>query len=428
VRELDDLGALQILAMENNQRADLHPMEEAELFEAFTKLESLSQPRIAKLVGREPHYIRDRLQLLKLTKEARKLFLENRFTVKHAIILARLEAKDQARAIESDRSGNGQIGGLFISDMSLFDGESDEDDNRKPVSVGEFQHWVDRHVGFDPASPLVAELFPETAEALEEAKVAQQSVVYITYQDYVHPDAKGADRIVTGRHWKRADGLADPHDGDGGKPSKTCDHSVLGVVKAGPSSGLSFEVCVNKKKCLVHWASEARAAAKRAKAAATGDKSGAPKEEPRERQERIHREHQAEIRKEDDRWKKALPQLAAAVSEKIKAAPAGSQGVLGKLLIKEHGRRHGLKIDFPVGTTAEDLVRFLTFSKILGDLDTYWGVERVITESFKPFGIDPKVIVDQVSPKPAPEKKTESKPAKKRAGDVARARKKKAGR
>jgi hypothetical protein len=413
--------------MENNQRADLHPMEEAELFEAFTKLESLSQERIAKLVGRDKHYIRDRLQLLKLTKEARKLFLEDRFTVKHAIILARLDAKDQARAIESDRSGNGQIGGLFVSDMSLFDGESDEDDNRKPVSVGEFQHWVDRHVGFDPASPLVAELFPATAEALEEAKVSQQAVVYITYQDYVHPDAKGGDRIVTGRHWKRADGLPDQ---PGDKPSKTCDHSVLGVVKAGQDSGHAFDVCVNKKKCLVHWASEARASAKRAKereTGATSSKPSAPREQPWEAEQR-------RVREEDARWKKALPQLFEALAAKILAAPATRTGAIGQLLIKAAHTSATVQTSVRkdllphLGSTAEDLVRLLAFAAIAERCDGYYNLAREAGPALKDWGIDARKIVDQVSPKPSSERKAGAKTTKKLAGDVRRAKaKKKAG-
>jgi ParB/RepB/Spo0J family partition protein len=424
VRELSDLQALQLLASENNQRTDLHPMEEAELYEAFTKIDSLKQERIAKLVGRRKDYIRDRLQLLKLTKDARKLFLEERFTLGHAVILARLDPKDQARAIASARSGNGQIGGLFVSDMSLFDGESDDDETRKPVSVGEFQQWVDKFVGFDPESALVPELFPETAEALEEAKVTQQAVVYITYQDYVHPEAKGDERIVTRRHWKRADGGSDPGEFEG-KPTKTCDHRVLGIVKAGPASGLAFDVCVDKKTCAVHWGGHIREAAKRAKERELDSASDGPKKEDAwARDQRLRDEREKRIRAEDARWKKAQPQLLAALTAKIKATPAGTKGLLAQLLLEAHGRVHGLKVEYPLGTTAEDLVRYLAFVEVAGNACAYYNMSEHAAAALKPFGIDGAAIVNQASPKPTPEKKAEAKPAKKRAGDVARARKK----
>lgn len=422
VRQLSDLQALTLLAVENNHRADLHPMEEAELFEAFTKIDSLSQPRIAELVSRKPDYIRDRLQLLKLIKPARKLFLEDRFTVKHAILLARLSPNDQERAIGDD-SGSGvgrHLTGLFTEDFALFDGPDTQEgtDSRKAVSVGEFQKWIDDHVRFNVADQLVPELFPETAAALEEAQAVDEKVVHITYDHMPAADAKDSKvRTIGNAHWERADGepiAAHGYSPNAGKKSKTCEHSVLGIVAAGPDRGQAFRVCIEKKKCAVHWGAEIRERAKREKQASTGNSGAAARDREAERARKVQ-EEQARERAESERWKKAIPQLTSALAEKIKQSAAGSKGLLGQLLIRRYGRCHDIKVDFPVGTSAEDLVRFLGFVQVLESINPHWRLAESAIAALKPFGLDARAIVDGVAPKPAPVKKAEAKPAKKKA-------------
>jgi ParB/RepB/Spo0J family partition protein len=417
VRELTDLQALQVLASENNQRTDLHPMEEAELFEAFTKLESLSQERIAKLVGRDKHYIRDRLQLLKLTMEARKLFLEDRFTIKHGILLSRLRPEDQARALKEDNA-------LFTDDHSLL---AEVQNDRKPRSVGEFADWVEDRVRFDPKDAAALTFFPEAAEAVQQVEGAKESKrgaawIYITHDPLAtDPVRHSTKQRIYGRNaWKRADGQPDPHPGYGQtKQSKVCDHSVLGVVASGPLQGKAFQVCVAKEKCATHWGQWQK---ERAKSSSAGTDTTAPKGSSADTQEKQRLAREAE-ELETKRWEEAEPALMAALAEAVKKAPAGAGSVLGKRLVGrvyEHGRYAKL---VGKGTTAEDLVRYAVFQDLLEDTE-YMEAER-LTEELKKFGVDAVAIVDKVAPAPAPEKKAAAKPAKKLAGDVRRERAKK---
>ncbi len=438
VREVSDLHALSMLARENNQREDVHPMEEAELYEAFTKMDSLTQERIAKLVGRDPHYVRDRLQLLKLIPAARKLFLADRFTVKHAIILARLSKEHQERAIGDDQGeGVGRhLTGLFTTDFALFDREAE--DSRKAVSVGEFQKWVDEHCRLRTEDPLLPALFPETAEALEEAKAEHVKLVHITYDHMPAHDAKDPKiRTIGHSHWKRADGepiLGHGYDPDAGKKSKTCDKSVLGFVAAGPDRGRAFLVCIDKKGCKVHWAEEQKEAAKRAKSL-RGETQGSTAANA----ERAAKEN-AKLdarRAEEDRWEKAHPKILEAIAERIRRMPTGATTALGEFLLDEFANeswaydqarraKDGLKA-MPAGKSAEDLVRHLAFYFAYRALDDTVQPDDIQT-CCKIFGVDAAAIVDQVSPKPMPEKKAEAKPAKKLAGDARRAQAAKAKR
>jgi hypothetical protein len=59
-------------------------------------------PKIAERVGRSVKYVYDRLKLLQLIPEAKKLLLEGTITPGHGILLARLSKEDQERALEAD--------------------------------------------------------------------------------------------------------------------------------------------------------------------------------------------------------------------------------------------------------------------------------------------------------------------------------------
>lgn len=88
VRELDDVEVLEIQTIENIQRDDLHPLEEADGYARLMKRPGYDVGRIARKVGRSEKYVYDRVKLLQLTPQAKKLFLEDRFTAGHAILLA----------------------------------------------------------------------------------------------------------------------------------------------------------------------------------------------------------------------------------------------------------------------------------------------------------------------------------------------------
>jgi ParB/RepB/Spo0J family partition protein len=81
------------------QRVDIDPLDEAAAYEQLrTKHFDIAQ--IAAKVGKERSYIAKRLQLTTLTGEAKKQFRDGRFSLAHAIEIARLEPKVQKEALD----------------------------------------------------------------------------------------------------------------------------------------------------------------------------------------------------------------------------------------------------------------------------------------------------------------------------------------
>jgi ParB/RepB/Spo0J family partition protein len=100
VRELDDAQALEIQVVENLQRADLHPLEEAEGYELLMKLHKYSAEQLADKVGKSKAYIYGRLKLCALEPDARKAFYAGKLTSSTALLVARIPVKQlQARAV-----------------------------------------------------------------------------------------------------------------------------------------------------------------------------------------------------------------------------------------------------------------------------------------------------------------------------------------
>ncbi|MGI4938748.1 MAG: ParB/RepB/Spo0J family partition protein [Janthinobacterium lividum] len=110
IRELDDAQALEIQVIENMQREDLHPIEEAEGYEQLIKSKThpVTVQQLADKVGKSTSYINKRLKYLALEPEARDAFFANKLTPATAMMVARIPVKHlQAKAVKEITSGYG---------------------------------------------------------------------------------------------------------------------------------------------------------------------------------------------------------------------------------------------------------------------------------------------------------------------------------
>jgi len=102
-RRLDDKAVLEIQVIENLQRADIHPLEEANGYRELLDKHEYTIETIAAKVGKSESYIYQRLKLSELIPPVQKLFLENEITAGHAILIARLSREEQKEVIEEEQ-------------------------------------------------------------------------------------------------------------------------------------------------------------------------------------------------------------------------------------------------------------------------------------------------------------------------------------
>ena len=98
--EADDRKAMELAMIENLQREDLNPMEEAQGFQALMDQYNMTQEQVAERVGKSRSAVANTLRLLALSPAVRKLLEENKLSAGHARALLPLAEKAQAQAAQ----------------------------------------------------------------------------------------------------------------------------------------------------------------------------------------------------------------------------------------------------------------------------------------------------------------------------------------
>ena len=139
VKQLTDEQLLDILTIENLQREDVHPLDEAEGYRIRMKETKASVEAVSARIGKSVSYIYQRLKLAEMTPKAKEAFLADEISAGHAILLARLQPKDQAEALKNifDVDGYGY--------MRRMRGEGP----RTPCSVRALAHWIEENIHLD---------------------------------------------------------------------------------------------------------------------------------------------------------------------------------------------------------------------------------------------------------------------------------------
>jgi len=134
VRELTDAQVLEIQLVENLQRRDVHPLEEAQGFHALLQLEEpkYSIEQIAAKVGKTPSYVATRARLTELAPPAVEAFYAEEIGVGHALLLAKLQSAQQEQALAN----------CFREEWGGGAGKS----KRILLPVRHLQHWIEQNV------------------------------------------------------------------------------------------------------------------------------------------------------------------------------------------------------------------------------------------------------------------------------------------
>jgi ParB family chromosome partitioning protein len=106
VKEIDDRTAMAVALIENIQREDLNPLEEAEALARLLDEFGMTHQQIADAVGKSRATVTNLLRLLDLHPEVKKLLLNRHIEMGHARALLGLEGQRQvAAAYKIDKEG-----------------------------------------------------------------------------------------------------------------------------------------------------------------------------------------------------------------------------------------------------------------------------------------------------------------------------------
>ena len=91
VTEADDLKSLEFAIVENVQRHDLNPLEEAQGYKRLIDEFSYDQEKVSKFIGKSRSYITNSLRLLSLPDDVQKQIEQKKISAGHAKILVGLD-------------------------------------------------------------------------------------------------------------------------------------------------------------------------------------------------------------------------------------------------------------------------------------------------------------------------------------------------
>ena len=91
ITEADDLKSLEFAIVENVQRHDLNPLEEAQGYKRLIDEFSYDQEKVSKFIGKSRSHISNSLRLLSLPNDVIKLIENQKLTAGHAKILVGLD-------------------------------------------------------------------------------------------------------------------------------------------------------------------------------------------------------------------------------------------------------------------------------------------------------------------------------------------------
>ena len=91
ITNVDDLKSLEFAIVENVQRHDLNPLEEAQGYKRLIDEFSYDQEKVSKFIGKSRSYITNSLRLLNLPAEVLKLLEEKKISAGHCKILVGLD-------------------------------------------------------------------------------------------------------------------------------------------------------------------------------------------------------------------------------------------------------------------------------------------------------------------------------------------------
>jgi len=170
VDEIDDQTALEIAIIENLQREDLSPLDEALMYERMTTEHGYSLRKLAQKLGKDKGYIENRLRLADAPTEIKQLVSLRKDTLSHAYELLKVEDPKRRRRL-AEQVARGELS--LVKLREKIDGrparEPGQADGGPVEPVGDAQQPEATASVWEEDSPVA--VAPLTGEdALQQAK------------------------------------------------------------------------------------------------------------------------------------------------------------------------------------------------------------------------------------------------------------------
>ncbi|MFB4161514.1 ParB/RepB/Spo0J family partition protein [Geomicrobium sp. JSM 1781026] len=151
VKTLDDKEMMEIALIENLQREDLNPLEEAMAYEKLQKHLKITQEQLAKKVGKSRPHVANHLRLLQLPEVVQTEISEQRLSMGHGRALLGINHEEQmpeAAYMVIDRQLNVRQTEQLVQEMNERNNKPKRTKEKaKPIFIREQEHLLQTYFG-----------------------------------------------------------------------------------------------------------------------------------------------------------------------------------------------------------------------------------------------------------------------------------------
>ena len=274
--EIGDAKALEWQLVENSQRVDVHPYEEAQGFQRLLDISGYDVAALVEKSGKSASHVYARLALLQLIPTVAEAFTQERVTASHANLIARLPQESQAEAFEQCWRKDWQdkephllpakhVAAWIQANLylSLADAPFDREDPTLNQTAGACV-TCHRRSGFNTAlfsdvisdQCLDATCYHSKVEAFLDREIAAHPSLVQIENGWRNPKEQRPGAVQRG-HVRELETVIDNPDAE---PVMPCEAAKTAIVVYGKQLGRKLTVCTDKH-CPVH---DPQAAAERA--------------------------------------------------------------------------------------------------------------------------------------------------------------------
>ena len=368
--EIDDAKALEWQLVENSQRVDVHPYEEAQGFQRLLDIPGYDVAALVEKSGKSASHVYARLSLLQLIPTVAEAFTQERITASHANLIARLPQESQAEAFEQCWRKDWQdkephllpakhLAAWIQANLylSLADAPFDREDPNLNPTAGACV-TCPRRSGYNTAlfadvvsdQCLDSSCYHSKVEAFLDREIAAHPGLVQIENGWRNPKEQRAGAVQRG-HVRELETMIDNPDAE---PVMPCEAAKPAIVVYGKQLGRKLTVCIDKH-CPVHGPQAAAEAAahpvptmpppqeaeteeEAAAREAEFERQRAEYEEERQRREEERKQQfereQAEIEAEHNRRAEIIKSRQATFDRILQSAPATLNAAQLRVLLR----------------------------------------------------------------------------------------------
>lgn len=178
INNMDDAQAASLALIENLQRENLNPIDEAQAYTNLMKLNNLTQTTLAKNIGKSQSYVANKMRLLKLSPKVQSYLASGEISSRHGRCLVGLSQKDQGRVLDEILANN-----LSVSDTEEIVKDVDGYFENKNQSEADKEEKTKRAVNRIPKDLKV-----QINTIKRAVKLAKESGIKVKVKENNNPD------------------------------------------------------------------------------------------------------------------------------------------------------------------------------------------------------------------------------------------------